>query len=110
MRRDRSRVSSRHLGGGQQGQPEGPLRDAAAFPELNRLAAAKRVTAEALVLKYMRLKWPCIIQIPSARSMEHLEDAVCSSAIKITAQEMARLDTEGDQSCASHQPWEPQLQ
>ena len=67
-----------------------------AFPQLNRIAAEKGCSPEALVLAYMQAKWPCVQHITSARRLAHLKDTLNSSSIAVSAEEIAAIDQDGD--------------
>lgn len=85
------------LGGRSSAGDECPLRDAHALPNLNRLAKEKGCSPEALVLAYMATKWSCIVHIPSARRIVHLEDNVSSTKLLVTQSDIRSLDKDGDQ-------------
>ena len=75
-----------------------------AFPQLNRIAAEKGCSPEALTLAYMQAKWPCVQHITSARRLAHLKDTLNSSSIAVSAEEIAAIDQDGDQGEGTP-PW-----
>lgn len=92
------------LGGSTNSGDKGKLRDVDAFPQLNRIAAEKGCSPEALVLAYMQAKWPCVQHITSARRLAHLKDTLNSSSIAVSAEEIAAIDQDGDQGEGTP-PW-----
>jgi len=64
------------------------------FPALARLARAKGATAHALVLAWMRHKWPaCLVHIVGARTAEHVRDSLLSApAVRFTQAEFELID------------------
>jgi len=73
------------------------LQDSTDYPNVHRIATEKGCSHEALVLAYMMAKWSCIVHITSARDIAHLKDSIGSVNVKVTTDEIASLDRDGDQ-------------
>lgn len=92
------------LGGAANAGGKGLLTDAAKFPNLNRIAAAKQCSPAKLMLAYMRTKWPCIVHISSARREAHLLDSLNQIDLCVTKREVQDIDSDGDQGEGTP-PW-----
>jgi aryl-alcohol dehydrogenase-like predicted oxidoreductase len=62
------------------------------FPVLQEIARAHDVTAHAVVLAWVRSKGSTVMPIPGSRTVEHALDSVRSSALTLTAAEIAAID------------------
>lgn len=71
------------------------------FPALAAMAAAKHTSPEALVLAWMRHKWPCIVHITGARTVAHMADARNAAAVRFTEDELAVIDALAPQGRAT---------
>lgn len=63
------------------------------FPDVVDMALLKGVSPHSLVLAYMRHRWPCIVHIVGARSLDHVEDYYRSvESVRFTETELLILD------------------
>ena len=62
------------------------------FPDVVAMAKSKGVSAHALVLAYMRARWPCILHIVGTRNPARIPDIVSAAKIELSAKEVATLD------------------
>jgi aryl-alcohol dehydrogenase-like predicted oxidoreductase len=61
-------------------------------PVLARTAAARGVSAHAVVLAWVLAQSPTVIVIPSARTVEHALDSVGAANLELSAEELAAID------------------
>lgn len=61
-------------------------------PVLARIAAARGLSAHAVVLAWVLAQSPTVIAIPSARTVEHALDSVGAAAVELSADELAAID------------------
>lgn len=78
------------LGGGQ--ARDGRRTLSLQFPLVAAMASKKGVSPHALILGYYRHRWPCILHIPSARTMAHVLDARQGAYVRFTVRELEQLD------------------
>lgn len=62
------------------------------FPNLSPIAQSKGLSPEALVLAWMRSKWPCIVHIASALSIERIKENITASQTKLSAEEIIAVE------------------
>lgn len=64
----------------------------AGHPVLARLAAARGVSAHAVVLAWVLAQSPTVLAIPSARTVEHVLDSVGAAELELSDDELAAID------------------
>lgn len=64
----------------------------AGHPVLARLAAARGVSAHAVVLAWVLAQSPTVLAIPSARTVEHVLDSVGAAELELSNDELAAID------------------
>ncbi len=62
------------------------------IPIIVQLAAAKNISVYQMVLAWLRTKSPCIVPIPGASKISSIEDSVRAVAVKLSLEEVQRLD------------------
>ncbi len=62
------------------------------IPEISHLAQEKGVSVYAVVLAWLRTKSPCIVPIPGASKTSSIEDSVRSLQVKLSPEEVQRID------------------
>jgi pyridoxine 4-dehydrogenase len=58
------------------------------------LAKEKGNSVYQIVLAWLRAKSPCIVPIPGASKTSSIEDSVCAVEVKLSEQEVRRIDKE----------------
>lgn len=61
------------------------------FPRLLDIAAVRRVSPEALLLAWMRQRFPCIIHIVGARSRQHVLDCAVARHLRLSPNELEEI-------------------
>ncbi|GAB1538269.1 aldo/keto reductase [Scytonema sp. NUACC21] len=64
------------------------------FPTIANLAQEKGVSVYAIVLAWLRSKSPCILPIPGASKVSSIEDSVSAIDVKLSDDEVQRIDRE----------------
>jgi aryl-alcohol dehydrogenase-like predicted oxidoreductase len=62
---------------------------------VNEIAAAKHVTPSQLALAWLLAQGKDIVPIPGTKHRKYLEENVAATRIKLTREELERLDAEG---------------
>lgn len=62
------------------------------FPIISKLAKEKGVSAQSIVLAWLRAKSPCIVPIPGASKIDSIQDSVRSVDVKLSAEEVQQLN------------------
>ncbi|MDF5725875.1 MAG: aldo/keto reductase [Rhizonema sp. PD37] len=64
------------------------------FPTISKLAQEKNVSVYCIVLAWLRSKSPCILPIPGASKISSIEDSVRAVEVKLSNDEVQRIDRE----------------
>ncbi len=64
-----------------------------AFPIMVQLAQEKGISVYQIVLAWLRSKSPCIVPIPGARKISRIEDSVQAVEVKLSSEEVQRIDS-----------------
>jgi aryl-alcohol dehydrogenase-like predicted oxidoreductase len=64
----------------------------AGHPVLSGIAAARAVSAHAVVLAWVLAQSPTVIAIPSARTVEHALDSIGAAGLELSADDLAGID------------------
>lgn len=62
------------------------------FEAIAQLATEKGTSVQSIVLAWLRSKSPCVVPIPGASKISSVQDSVKSVAIKLSEEEVARID------------------
>ena len=62
------------------------------IPAIAQLAREKSVSVYCIVLAWLLAKSPCIVPIPGASKVSSIEDSVGAIAVKLTAEEVQKID------------------
>merc|ERR1712136_380586 len=79
------------LGGVQHRDGRRSLRES--FPRLVELADARHVSPESLTLAWVRQRFPCVVHIVGARSLEHILDCAASRSLRLTTSEVDEISS-----------------